>query len=548
MSQSQRINGVSRGEQLLFVQREVRDILKNSDLNKTTDFVIDDSDISKFIMIIKPIEGLYEGLSIPFELSVPENYPWPGAPINARCLENIYHPNIFEKGRLCLKYDGIGNLGVGYKETLENLVVAINYLFMHPENYDYDGNAMPEHMKATIKKNVEAYKNRVKVDKIPKTQDDPVYKMQEIYGENINNSLSKIKDWYTYFPDVCSREIKKARYYMFTLGGRKIMDMARLEDVFSQIIRDPRFRFDTVASLAFTKDPITIKNLTEPSSPHSVLLSKYKRIIYPDNLVYDPINSCYNPQIRFVALLGILGSPSFQTSSESQHNITKVLCNIEIKSNYRFQFACQKGGNPHSPALGSTDSEGEHSLKIDQFVCGSSLNINDKYLMVYDEPTPEKPIWFYVSCAVIYFGEDMQHMFSNIAFRFNPTDKNSPWVTTNHTTNLHVSTLINGIDQIIVPIEGTGLRFLTENEIKLVSGSDGSKSTGEQKSVKDEKQTISQSVIQPVIGIESTKQTQDSKPEQDDADDDYDIELAAKYLASSAEQTGLDLSRMHAIS
>lgn len=533
MSHTGRINGASRGEQLLFVQKEVRDILKNPDLNKTTDFVIEDSDISKFIMIIKPVEGLYESLSIPFELSVPQNYPLPGSPIEARCLENIYHPNIFEKGRLCLKYDGIGNLGVGYKETLENLVVAINYLFMHPENYDYDGNVMPEHMKATIKKNVEAYKNRVKVDKIPKTQDDPVYKMQEIYGENINNSLNKIKDWHTYFPDICSREIKKARYYMFTLGGRKIMDMARLEDVFSQIIRDPRFRFDTVANLAFTKDMITVKNLTEPATPHSVLLSKYKRIIYPGELLYDSLSSGYNSLINFETLTSNVSGSSSCFVHDTEPRITKVMCNIVIRSNYRFQFACQKGANPHFPALESTEHNGEYLLKIDQYVCKTSLNLSDKFLIVNDEPIPEKPIWFYSSCAMICFGEDMRHMFSNIAFRFNPTDKNSPWVTTNHTVK--TSTIINGIEQHIVPIEGTGLRFLTETEIKLVSGVETKSS--ELKSTKDEHDDGSAEKIS----------NQSQTREQNQEDEDYDIALAAKYLASSAEETGLDLSRMHGI-
>lgn len=508
-----RVTGVSRGEQLLFVQKEIRNIMKNTDLNKTTDFVVDDSDISKFTMIITPIEGLYVGLSIPFELTVPQDYPLPGAPIDARCIENIYHPNIFEKGRLCLKYDTIGNLGVGYKETLENLVVAINYLFLHPENY---GNDMPDDMKSTILKNIDAYKNRVKNSKIPKSQDDPMYKIQEIYGENINQSLSKINDWYTYFPDVCSRNIKKSRYYMFTLGGRKLMDMAKLEDVFSQIIRDPRFRFDTVASLGYVTDVFAKKQLTEPSTPHSVLLSKYKRIVYPNDLMYDSINGAYNSEVNFNAIINTYSPLLYSTSGK----ITFAMCNIVIKSNYRFKFSCHKDKNPHFPALESVEKKDEFEMKIDQYVCGSSINIANNTLMVYDEPNPNKPLWFYISCSMIYFGEHMHHMFSNIAFKFNPTDEQSPWVTVDNSRLLHQDfRTMNMTTNMHVPIEGTSLRFLTESEIKLISGTDSGYHSSDRSPIQREKD-----------------------------DEDYNIDLAAKYLASSAEQTGLDLSRMHAIS
>ena len=283
MSLSKCGTGASRSEQLIFVQKEIRAILKNPDLNKSTDFIINDANISIFTMIITPVEGLYKGLSIHFELKVPEHYPMPGSPIDAHCLDVIYHPNIFEKGRLCLTYDGIGSFGAGYKETLENLVVAINYLFIHPGNYDYNNSVMPADIMTTIKKNVEAYKNRIKIT----TAKESMYKMQEIYGENINHSLSKIKDWHTYFPEICSKEIKKSRYYMFTMDGQKIMDMIRME-CSSQIIRDPRFVFDTIANLAFTKSTISIKQLTTPESSHNILLSKCKRILYPDYISMIP--------------------------------------------------------------------------------------------------------------------------------------------------------------------------------------------------------------------------------------------------------------------
>ena len=110
---SENLIGVTRGAQLIHVQKEIRSIENNPHLNKINKFVIAEHNLGSFILIVSPSEGLYRELSIPFELTVPINYPSPGNPINARCLENIYHPNIFESGRLCLKYDGTGNLDIG---------------------------------------------------------------------------------------------------------------------------------------------------------------------------------------------------------------------------------------------------------------------------------------------------------------------------------------------------------------------------------------------------------------------------------------------------
>src|SRR5579872_3357449 len=138
----------TRGQQLVHVMREVKKIQEDPKLSKTTEFIIDEVNISKFVMVIRPIEGLYDGLTIYFELEVPTNYPAPGYPISVKCLDNIYHPNIFSGGRICLKYDGVGNFESGFKETLENLVVAVNYIFIHPSNYGY-GDNMPKHMEDT---------------------------------------------------------------------------------------------------------------------------------------------------------------------------------------------------------------------------------------------------------------------------------------------------------------------------------------------------------------------------------------------------------------
>lgn len=534
-------NAKTRGQQLIFVTKEIQALQKNPDIAKTTKFELNETDLSKFIMIITPIEGLYMGLSISFELTVPESYPVPGNPINAKCLDTIYHPNIFDGGRLCLQYDNTGNFESGYKETLENLVIAINYLFIHPGNYKI----LPENVKLTIKQNIDAYKKKeilvpfasskeeavFKMKQCFKPPETPIYRMEEIYDSHVNHSLLKIKDWHSYFPSASINisTTNMSRYFMFTLGGKKIMDMAKLEDVFSHIIYDPRYHFDTVENLSMLSNPISLKLLVEPTHENGILLSKFKKIIYPDSLTYDPLNNCYSPNIHFNDLLSLEYLKKFGTSSIFGDKMT-ALCNIVIRSNYRFKFTCKKDSNNHMPVLDSevsdevsdevADDKTEYIMKIDQYIHDHTPIFSDRFLMVYDEPNPTKIIWFYISYSRLCFGTDIKPLFNNIAFKFNPFDGTSPWVTLRSVaehdrTNTIMHDRFTYIDQF-VPIDDTGLRFLTEAEIKLVSG-----------------------------GNKDVKVIKDTKV---DKDDDYDIMLASKYLAKSCEETGLDIRNMNSIS
>lgn len=502
------IINVTRGQQLIHVIREVKKIQEDPKLNKTTEFIIDEANISKFIMIIRPIEGLYMDLTIYFELNVPIGYPAPGHPINVKCLDNIYHPNIFSGGRLCLKYDGVGNFDSGFKETLENLVVAVNYIFIHPENYGYGSN-MPKHMENTIKKNVDQYRTRIKMDKCPKQDSDKLYKMKEIYDDKINPSITCIKNWQSYFPSSCLEDIKKSRYYIFTLGGRKIMDLAKLEDVLSQTIRDPRFRFDTAPNIAFMNNEITQQQVMTPSTPFSVVLAKFKRLIYPEDMKWDPINECLCSNTSFDNFF----SQCIKTPYGDGKDMV-IMCNIIIRSNYNFMFTCQKKYNPNYPILKSKErmekNRKEYIMTIDQYIC--NMMAYDNHLAIdpkKDDDSsnefdfcidPSNPLWFYISFSALIIGEDIKKMFTNVTFRLNPIDKYSPYV-----THIHNDNNING-NHIIDKHLNAGVRLLTEEEEKLVSG------------------------------------TVDEIAKEDE--DYYDIELASKYLASSVEQTGLDLSKV----
>lgn len=508
-----KIINVSRGQQLGYVMREIRKIEQDPNLNTTVEFIIDEADISKFNIVITPNEGLYKDLKIYFELMIPEQYPAPGHPIQAKCLESIYHPNIYSGGRLCLTYDGVGNLESGFKETLENLVVAINYLFLHPENYGY-GEDMPQHTYDTIKKNVDQYRLRTKVDKIPKKESDNLYKVKEIYDETINASLTRVKDWESYFPSACLKSIKKNRYYMFTLGGRKVMNLEKLENVMSQAIRDPRFRFDTAPNIAFMDDEKSQQEIIIPATPFSVVLAKFKRLMYPDDIVWDPINECFSSGVSFDKFFVNCVKGMYRHSKEMV-----IMCNVVIRSNYKFMFSCQKKMNTNYPIMQSEEktvntkngARKEYIMKIDQYIC--NMMALDNYLMVdlndycmsdktnnsESEPyiNPSNPLWFYISFSTMIVGEDLIRMFTNVAFRLNPTDKTSPYVTLN---------IVPGF----VAGSEAGIRLLTYEEIKLVS----------------------EDIDEPAKSN----------------DDYYDIELASKYLASTAEETGLNLSNVRFLS
>jgi len=494
---------ISRTKQLLYVMQEIKNIQENPNLNQTVEFIIDESNMEKFNLVVRPKDGLYEGLIINFELGVPIDYPAPGSPIFAKCLDNIYHPNIFVGGRLCLTYDGIGNLDTGFKETLENLVIAINYLFLHPANTGIDGKIMPKHDKETIQKNVTAYKLRTKVDKIPKRSSDRLYKIKEVYDSKINRSLTRIKDWESYIPKSCLKDAVRSRYYMFTLGGRKQMDIAKLEDVISNVIRDPRYRFDTAPNIAFVNDEKTQQEIMVPATSFSVVLTKFKRIIYPNDIEWDPVDECFSSNVTFDRF--------FLNCIRGMHRQSRemiIMCNITIRSNYKFKFTHQKTNERNYPIISSKLNESaknkkEYIMEIDQYICNmmaldnhlvidlnesesddaSSNKKNKENLETYIDPS--NLVWFYISFSTMIVGEDLTGMFLNVAYRLNPADRTSPYVTTGM----------------------SGTRILTDDEVKMISNTEDDES------------------------IKPTKM-----------EDYYDIELASKYLASTVEQTGLDLS------
>ena len=492
------IINVTRRQQLMFVLKEIKKIQMDPILNKTTKFIIDETNITKFIVLINPNEGMYMGIIISFELTVPTEYPAPGHPIKVKCLDSIYHPNIYLNGNLCLKYDGVGNLETGFKETLENLIVAINYLFVHPNNTGFDGIDMNINMQNTIKKNIDQYRLRTKLDKIPKKDTDRLYKSREIYCDTINPTLLKINNWISYFPKECIVDSKKNRCYVFTLGGRKLMDLAKLEDVISNIIHDPRIIFETAPNIAYVIDEIDRRTLLAPLTPFTVVLTKFKRINYPDNIYWDSRNNCFNTQITFEQVIKLCIPNLFVVNIHMM-----IMCNVMIRSNYKFAFTCQnQNENNNIPIMTSSEiminGIKEYVMNIDQYICSFKSILNDNYLIleVSNEENlfinssnsffdPNKPLWFFTSFSVMILGTDLLEMFTNVAYKLNPTDKNSPYITNS----------------------SNGTRQVTSAELNLIHNN-------------------TDDIVNSI-------------------DDYYDIELATKYLAATSEQTGLDLSAIN---
>jgi hypothetical protein len=277
---------------------------------------------------------------------------------------------------------------------------------------------------------------------------------------------------------------------VYTLGGRKIMDLAMLEDIISQIIHDPRIRFNTVTNNAFMKQGLEKYDVFVPETPFSVLLTKFKRLYYPDDIEWDCINNNFNTHISFKKFLKCV--------IDSKKTEISIICNLIIRSNYKFSFNCKK--DTVSPIYqtiiqSKENKEREYIMTVDHYVvthepknhCNSI--IDDYYLTINEDESdlnPSRPIWFYMTFSVIILGEDLTGMFTNIAYRLNPTDKTTPLIT-------------NGPD---------GIRLLTSDELKLVSNE--------------------ATAILPTS-----------------MDAYYDIELATKYLAATPEQTGLDLSSIN---
>ena len=463
MRRTKKIDNALRTKQLLFVLKEIKQIQSNEIFNHIT-FITNEADMSTFNIIIKPQEGLYKGLDIPFMLKVPDEYPAPGNPIVAKCLEDIYHPNIYSDGKLCLVYDSISNMETGYKETLENLILGVNYIFIHPDNYLQ--NIMPDIMKKMIQKNIEEYKKR-------KFNTNKQKIVNEFYSDEYNDSLKKIPNWDTFFPEICYKINKNMRYYIFTLGGKKIMNLEKLETIISQLMRDPRCIFLEGKTLN-VNDEI---DMAYAGDGRKIVLMKFQRIVYPNNIIFDNVNNKYYSGVDFDNFLDC-----FKKNCHSSINYYYyIIFNIELVSNYDFEFVipirlknynniiddnvddnvddniddnidddlcdvddddnniddiddnnnnrienkkCQKYIYKYKTLIKSKDK----NMKLEQYICSNSTYFSDKKIYITETINPEKRPWFKIRYNIASFGKELTSTFDNAVFKIKPNDPRMPYV------------------------------------------------------------------------------------------------------------------------
>ncbi|XP_028402938.1 NEDD8-conjugating enzyme UBE2F-like isoform X2 [Dendronephthya gigantea] len=125
--------------------RSVRDILLTKEVPEMMENLPDtcqvdfkDHDILKeFDLTIKPEEGFWSGGTFHFHISVPDEYNI--KPPLASCSTRIWHPNINERGQICLsllREHTIDGSGWAPTRKLKDLIWGINSLFTDLLDFD----------------------------------------------------------------------------------------------------------------------------------------------------------------------------------------------------------------------------------------------------------------------------------------------------------------------------------------------------------------------------------------------------------------------------
>uniref|UniRef100_A0A2K5C7P3 E2 NEDD8-conjugating enzyme n=2 Tax=Aotus nancymaae TaxID=37293 RepID=A0A2K5C7P3_AOTNA len=90
-----------------------------------------------FQLTVTPEEGYYQGGKFQFETEVPDAYNM--VPPKVKCLTKIWHPNITERGEICLsllREHSIDGTGCAPTRTLKDVVWGLNFLFTDLLNFD----------------------------------------------------------------------------------------------------------------------------------------------------------------------------------------------------------------------------------------------------------------------------------------------------------------------------------------------------------------------------------------------------------------------------
>jgi ubiquitin-protein ligase len=410
--------------QFKYVLNEINKLKNDPNIARTTQFIIDDEKIDNITIIITPIDGLYKNMSFTFRLNIPPLYPSWGHPIIPKCLTNIYHPNISENG-VCLYYDNIIDDDVALRESLEQLIVGINYLFIHP------GNMIKPQTNDILVKNIEEMKNVKYIN-----SNKLAYESKILYSNEFNDSLTKINNWTEYFPQsIIKYKHNGYRNYAVSMSGSKIYSIEKLDTVLSHIIRDPRYHF-------ISNDISNTLNTSKTLNMNTIMLSKVGKIIYPSEINKIVTSNIYNSHHANINFHNPFSSWSLYDKNDTNDtNDTKkktiMMTNIKITSNYLFSFCVDNKLITFSEEIDSL-----YVMKIDYLPSFASNNLH-----VCEDVTITKPLKFHVEMCTITINETMKDLFKNVVFKLNSQNTN---------------------DQFIIYDNGMTLRNLTNQEKEYI--------------------------------------------------------------------------------
>ncbi|XP_017772385.1 PREDICTED: NEDD8-conjugating enzyme UBE2F-like isoform X1 [Nicrophorus vespilloides] len=114
--------------------KEVQEMLLPTNCTVSYDNV---NDLSSFMLIVKPIEGYWQGGKFRFAIEVPEEYNM--VPPKVKCLTKLWHPNINESGEVCLsllRQHSVDGLGWSPIRKLNDVVWGLHDLFTDLLNFD----------------------------------------------------------------------------------------------------------------------------------------------------------------------------------------------------------------------------------------------------------------------------------------------------------------------------------------------------------------------------------------------------------------------------
>ncbi|CAG9759559.1 unnamed protein product [Ceutorhynchus assimilis] len=96
-----------------------------------------ENDLSKFVLIVKPTEGYWEGGIFRFDIDVTEEYNM--VPPLVKCSTKLWHPNISENGEVCLsllRKHSVDGMGWSPIRRLNDVVWGLHALFTDLLNFE----------------------------------------------------------------------------------------------------------------------------------------------------------------------------------------------------------------------------------------------------------------------------------------------------------------------------------------------------------------------------------------------------------------------------